>query len=87
MQLPFTPKQARRRESTATLGQASIPHVGMKASRDKALEDRPQRAPRSEEEKNAFCSCWLSRTIMGPGICVKLFLPATDPKRETSCLL
>lgn len=24
---------------------------------------------------------------MGPGICMKLFLPATDPKRQTSCLL
>lgn len=87
MQLQFTPKQTCRRESTTSLGQASVPHVRMKPSRDKALEDGPQCAPRSEEEKNAFCSCWLSRTIMGPGICMKLFLPAADPKRETSCLL
>lgn len=87
MQLQFTPKQTGRGEGTTSLGQASAPHVRMKPSRDKALEDGPQRAPRSEEEKNAFCSCWLSRTIMGPGIRVKLFLPAADPKRETSCLL
>lgn len=59
----------------------------MKLSREEALEDGPQHAPKSEEEKNAFCSCWLSRTIMGPGIRVKLFLPAADPKRETGCLL
>ena len=86
MRLQFTPKHTCRRESTTSPGQASVPHVRMKLPRDKALQDSPQCAPRSEEN-TTFCSCWLSRTIMGPGICVKLFLPATDPKRETSCLL